>query len=58
MSGSPGTAITGASPMVVGGTYHSADAVAGKAQRDLTTAYNNARGSATPRSRAADMVEA
>jgi len=38
---SPGTAITGFPPgVVVGGTLHSADVLAGQAQSDLTTAYN------------------
>jgi Ice-binding-like len=41
---SPGTAITGFPPGVVGGAQHSADAVALQAQSDLTTAYNNAAG--------------
>jgi hypothetical protein len=41
---SPGTAITGGSTMVVGGTYHSADAVAAQAKVDLTAAYGNAAG--------------
>ena len=45
---SPGTAITGGSTLVVGGTTHSADAVAAQAQVDLTTAYGNAAGQ-TPR---------
>ena len=40
----PGTAITGQNTMVIGGTVHSADAVAEQAQSDLTTAYNNAAG--------------
>ncbi len=38
----PGTAITGFPPgSVVGGTIHSADAVAVQAQKDVTTAYNS-----------------
>ena len=41
---SPGTAITGSNTMVVGGTYHSADAVAAQAKLDLTNAYTNAAG--------------
>lgn len=44
----PGTAITGATSMTVGGTYHQADAVALEAKKDLTTAYTNAEGQ-TPR---------
>jgi hypothetical protein len=45
---SPGSAITGASTMTIGGTYHQADAVALDAKNDLTTGYNNAAGQ-TPR---------
>ncbi len=42
---SPGTAVTGFPPgIVTGGTVHEADAVAGGAQSDLTTAYNDAAG--------------
>jgi hypothetical protein len=37
---SPGTAVTGFPPGIVSGTMHEADAVAGTAQHDLTTAYN------------------
>lgn len=38
----PGTAVTGFPPgTVVGGTIHSADAVALQAQHDNTTAYND-----------------
>ena len=44
---SPGTALTGFGlPAVVNGATHAADAVAGKAQLDLTTAYNVAAGQA------------
>jgi hypothetical protein len=39
---SPGTAVTGFPPGTVHGTIHAADAVAGQAQTDLTTAYNDA----------------
>jgi hypothetical protein len=39
---SPGTAITGFPPGTGTGTIHSADAVAGQAQSDTTTAYNDA----------------
>jgi hypothetical protein len=43
----PGTAITGFPPgTVVGGTIHSADAVALQAQTDNTTAYNHLAGEA------------
>ncbi|HEX2702116.1 MAG TPA: ice-binding family protein, partial [Solirubrobacteraceae bacterium] len=41
---SPGAAVTGFPPGTVNGTTHEADAVAGQAQLDLTTAYNDAAG--------------
>jgi hypothetical protein len=42
---SPGSAVTGFPPgIVTGGSIHAADAVAGQAQSDLTTAYNTAAG--------------
>src|ERR1700722_10206088 len=42
---SPGTAVTGFPPGIVSnGTIHRADGVAGGAQSDLTTAYNDAAG--------------
>jgi hypothetical protein len=42
---SPGTSVTGFPPgTVTSGSIHSADATAGTAQNDLTTAYNNAAG--------------
>jgi hypothetical protein len=42
---SPGTAVTGFPPgTVVGGSIHAADALAGQAQSDVTTAYNNLAG--------------
>jgi Ice-binding-like len=41
---SPGTAITGFPPGIVTGATHQADGVAGGAQSDLTTAYNDAAG--------------
>ncbi len=44
---SPGTAVTGFPPgLVVGGTIHAAGAVAGGAQNDNTTAYNDLAGQA------------
>ena len=44
---SPGSAVTGFPPgIVTGGTIHIADGVAGGAQSDLTTAYNDAAGRA------------
>jgi len=42
---SPGSAVTGFPPgTVINGVAHAADAVAGQAQADLTTAYNDAAG--------------
>jgi hypothetical protein len=42
---SPGSSVTGFPPgLVIGGTIHSADAVAAQAQVDLTAAYNAAAG--------------
>ena len=41
---SPKTSITGFPPGTVNGVMHAADAVAGQAQSDLTTAYNDAAG--------------
>jgi hypothetical protein len=41
---SPGSAVTGFPPGVVNGVIHAADAVAGQAQTDLTTAYTTAAG--------------
>jgi Ice-binding-like len=41
---SPGTAVTGFPPGLLTGTEHVADGVAGGAQSDLTTAYNDAAG--------------
>ena len=41
---SPGSAITGFPPGQVIGAVHAADAVAGLAENDLTTAYNDAAG--------------
>jgi len=43
---SPNNAVTGFPPGIVNGTIHAADAVAGQAQSDLTTAYNDAAGRA------------
>src|ERR1700722_6020166 len=45
---SPGTAVTGFPPGTVNGTIHAADAVAGQAQSDLTTAYNDAASRTPP----------
>jgi hypothetical protein len=41
---SPLDAVTGFPPGIVGGGVHAGDAVAGQAQSDLTTAYNDAAG--------------
>src|SRR3990170_4392185 len=41
---SPGTAVSGFPPGLVGGVQHIADGPALQAQNDLTTAYNNAAG--------------
>jgi hypothetical protein len=41
---SPGTSSTGFPPGTISGVQHITDAVAGQAQTDLTTAYNNAAG--------------
>jgi hypothetical protein len=44
---SPGTAVTGFPPgIVLGGTIHLNDGLAGTAQSDITTAYNNLAGQA------------
>src|SRR5579872_2054521 len=41
----PGTAVTGFPPgLVTNGSIHAADALAGRAQADTTTAYNDAAG--------------
>ena len=51
----PGTAISGFPPGTVNGTVHSADAVAGQAKTDLTTAYNDAAGRTPPASVSGDL---
>jgi hypothetical protein len=45
---SPGSAIVGFPPGILTGTKHTADATAATAQGNLTTAYNNAAGAASP----------
>ncbi len=51
----PGTAVPGFPPGTVNGTVHAADAVAGQAQSDLTTAYNDAAGRTPPAAVTADL---
>ncbi len=53
---SPGTAISGFPPGIVNGETHKADAVAGTAQNDLTTAYNQAAGQPTDVTVTADLA--
>lgn len=52
---SPGTSITGFPPGTVNGAVHATDAVAGQAQSDLTTAYNDAAGRTPPTAVPADL---
>jgi hypothetical protein len=52
---SPGTAITGFPPGLDSGTIHATDAVAGQAQSDLTTAYNDAAGRTPSASTSGDL---
>jgi hypothetical protein len=52
---SPGTAVTGFPPGTVNGTIHAADAAAGQAQSDLTTAYNDAASRKPPVSVSGDL---
>nr|WP_306629835.1 ice-binding family protein [Arthrobacter ulcerisalmonis] len=53
---SPGTAITGFPPGIVGGSTHAADAVALQAQSDVITAYNTAAGQPLTTSVSGDLV--
>ncbi|MBF4618192.1 DUF3494 domain-containing protein [Clavibacter sp. VKM Ac-2873] len=53
---SPSAAVTGFPPGVVGGATHAADAAAGQAQSDLTTAYDDAAGRPTTAAVPADLV--
>jgi hypothetical protein len=52
---SPGAAVTGFPPGLVSGAIHSADALAGTAQTQLTTAYNLAAGATTTTMVAGDL---
>ncbi|MFY9487633.1 MAG: ice-binding family protein [Solirubrobacterales bacterium] len=51
----PGTSVTGFPPGVLNGALHATDAVAGQAQADLTTAYNDAAGRIPAASAPADL---
>jgi hypothetical protein len=53
---SPGTAFTGDTTVTTSGTIHTADAVALRAQNDLTTAYNTAAAAKPPTAISADLV--
>lgn len=54
---SPGTAVTGFPPgSVTAGAIHGADAVALQAQRDLTSAYNDAAGRSSTATISADLA--
>jgi hypothetical protein len=53
---SPQTSITGFPPGTVFGTIHAADAVAGTAQSDLTTAYNDAAGRSSTATVSGDLA--
>ncbi|MBM7411952.1 hypothetical protein JOE38_001775 [Clavibacter michiganensis] len=53
---SPAASVTGFPPGVVGGATHAADAAAGQAQSDLTTAYDDAAGRPTTAAVPADLV--
>jgi hypothetical protein len=54
---SPGTAMTGFPPgSVTAGSVHAADAVALQAQRDLTSAYNDAAGRSSTATISADLA--
>jgi hypothetical protein len=52
---SPGTSITGFPPGTVNGTIHTTDAVAGQAQTDLVTAYDDAAGRTSTGTVTADL---
>ena len=52
---SPGTAISGFPPGIVGGTVHATDAAAAQAQSDLVIAYNDAAGRASDATLSPDL---
>jgi hypothetical protein len=52
---SPGTAVTGFPPGLVNGATYAANAAAGQAQSDLTTAYNDAAGRTPPLTVSGDL---
>jgi hypothetical protein len=52
---SPGTSITGFPPGTVNGTIHQTDAAALQAQKDLTTAYDDAAGRTSSATISADV---
>ena len=53
---SPGTAVTGSQAMTLHGTIHAPDAVAGQAQSDLVTAYNDAANRSPDANSPADLA--
>jgi hypothetical protein len=53
---SPGTAVTGSQSITLHGTIHATDAVAGQAQSDLVTAYNNAANRSPDATSPADLA--
>lgn len=55
---SPSASVTGFPPGVVGGATHAADAAAGQAKSDLTTAYDDAAGRPSTAAVPADLVGA
>ena len=53
---SPGTAVTGSQSITLHGTIHATDAVAGQAQSDLVTAYNDAANRSPDATSPADLA--